>query len=328
MYKLHLLALLLLFSNISYAKNKGIIVKAEQAQKLQFFQEITLPAECLNVEGKNYFAYSDGIVEIIPENNKRVFKKGELILAIDKAIIESQKSQTEADYKYASYNLERDSTLLKKNIISQSDFEKTKIAYYTTQKNLAEATKLFERNIIYAPYDCNISSTNLVKGEVVKNGDFLLSVTKNNDKIIRFQIPQNYKINENSIKAEVTNNNNLYKLENISISQYLAPNSRNYDGKGYILGENNLEHNSFVTVNIKYNFHPSIGIPEKAVIKSDGESKIYIASEDKAKLCSIKTGNRTNNMIEVTSDNITENSIVITEGIQKLSDGTEIEIIK
>ncbi len=33
-------------------------------------------------------------------------------------------------------------------------------------------------------------------------------------------------------------------------------------------------------------------------------------------------------MIEVMSDNITENSIVITEGIQKLIDGTEIEIIK
>ncbi len=327
MYKLPLLALLLLVTNNSYA-NKSIKVRAEAAKKMQFYQEITLPAECFSSEGKNYYAYSDGIVEILPENKKNTFKKGELILAIDKSITESKKSSAEADFKYASLNLERDATLLKKNIISQTDFEKTKIAYYTAKQNLAEASKLFDRNIIYAPYDCNISSSNLLEGEMIKNGDFLLSVTKNNDKIIRFQIPQNYKIKDNSIKAEVINNKDTYAIENLSISKVLSPETKNYQAKGYLLKENNLEHNSFVTVNLKYNFHNSLGIPEKAVIKSDGVSKIYVVENGKAKLTTIETGDRNSDVIEVISSEITDSSIIITEGTQKLKDQDEIEIIK
>ncbi len=328
MYRILFFIITVLCAECSLAiASNSILVKTASPVKKEFYKEITIPAECVNIDSKDYFAITDGIVDFVPESTKKDFKKGEIILSIDKSISESQKAHAEADFKQASLTLKRDKSLFQKNIISSTQLEKAEISYHIAKSKLAEAKKLYEHKNIVAPFDGEISAIRYNKGEHVKAGEFLFNITsKNSTKLLRFSIPKIYKINEKEVTGHVTNDGENYKLEQISISKSLSKDFSTYNATSIVKNDNNLEHNSYIAVKLQYDNHKAIGIPEASVIKSDGKNKIFILEGDKAKLIEVTLGDRNGSLIEVISNNISEEIKIITEGIQKISDGQLVEI--
>ena len=326
MYNILFFIIIILFTQPAVA-NDVVFVKTSIPIKKEFYKEITIIAECVNIDSKDYFATTDGIVDSVPERAKKDFKKGEVILSIDKSISASQKALAEADFKQATLTFKNFTSLFQKNIISRTQLEKAEIAYHLAKSKLEEAKKLYEHKIIHAPFDGEISAIQYNKGERVKTEEFLFSITSNNPKkLLRFSIPKIYKINEKDVSGYVTNGGKNYKLEEISISKSLSKDFSNYSATSIVKNDNNLEHNSYIAVKLQYDTHEAISIPEASVIKSDGKNKVFILEGDKAKLIEVTLGDRNEGLIEVTSNNLSREIQIITEGIQKIADGQLVEV--
>lgn len=310
--------------------NNGVAVKIQKPKPKTLFKTLSLPAECYNKSGKNYFALSDGFIDNVP-GSKVEFKKGGLILSYDYEIAKSNLENAESDYISAKSSFNRDKNLLNRKVISKEQYENSKVRYLASKSRFKEAEKLAAHKIIYAPFDCKISSAKFQIGEKIKAGDFLLTIYKGDDKFIKFVIPQSYNIDPKSSEVFAIDNDVRYKLSNIDISKHLSEDKLGFYTSAELNDvKNNLIHNSIIQVQINYNMHEGLTVPESSIISNSKGANLFIVDENSnvVKKLNIELGDRSNdNEIEIISSKIDKNSIIVTEGIQKLSDGAKVKII-
>ena len=92
--------------------------------------------------------------------------------------------------------------------------------------------------------------------------------------------------------------------------------------------KNDLLHNSVVFAQLIVNKHKALVVPESVVLQNETGAFVYLISEDKAKQVYVKTASRLNNFIEISGDNISEGSVVVSQGLNKLYDGATIKVIE
>ena len=86
-------------------------------------------------------------------------------------------------------------------------------------------------------------------------------------------------------------------------------------------------HGAFVETDIIFNKHQALALPEKAVLKNNQGDFVYvITSENKVKQVFVTLGVRTNNMIELLSDELKEGDMIVLDGLTKVYDGAEVVV--
>lgn len=324
--------LLLIFSflSINSLAFSETNVKISKPQKIEFYKIINLPAESTALNGKNYYAPSNGFIDYIHDFSKKHFKKGELILAIDRDISDSQFKSAEASYNSNKLSFKRDKKLFDRKIISDEKLENAKVLLLNSKSKYQEIKKIYNNKVIYAPFDGIVSTANFKKGDRIMAGDFLSTISESNDKYIKFIIPSKIKINKSDARAFVRSklDDSKYKLSNLHISNDINGMKEGYSSSGVINDENNLENNDYVDVEINYNIHQALSVPDNIVLNDEGKRYLFITNDNQTvKKIQIKQGDRVNNRVEIFSDEINENTSIITSGYQKLSDGQKISII-
>ncbi|KJW02564.1 hlyD secretion family protein [Rickettsia endosymbiont of Ixodes pacificus] len=87
-------------------------------------------------------------------------------------------------------------------------------------------------------------------------------------------------------------------------------------------------HNSFVDVMLILNPHKNLTVPESCIQRNNQGNFIYKIDSDTVKQLYVKIGTRTEGLIEITSDDIKEGDLVVTEGMTKISDGSKVKILE
>ncbi|MDX1924514.1 MAG: hypothetical protein SFT91_04780, partial [Rickettsiaceae bacterium] len=116
--------------------------------------------------------------------------------------------------------------------------------------------------------------------------------------------------------------------DSVEISANLRSDKLGYNGNAKIYKENRLKHNSYISAEIKYDIHKNISVPEEAVFIKGSKKYVYIINgENKAESLEIETGDRIEGKIEITNGSLSSGQKVIYEGVQKISDGSFVEIV-
>ncbi|XVN41149.1 MAG: hypothetical protein RCO49_00580 [Rickettsia endosymbiont of Argas persicus] len=76
------------------------------------------------------------------------------------------------------------------------------------------------------------------------------------------------------------------------------------------------------------NPHKNLAVPEKSIQRNNQGNFVYKIEDNTAKQIYVKTGSRTKGLIEITSDNIKENDLIVTEGVIKINNEAKIKILK
>lgn len=309
-----------------YAAPPTTKVKITKIYDKIFSKNLTIPAECKSVISRDYVATAPGIVDYAYNQHTKI-KKGELLFAIDMSLSESQKELADSDYKAASLSFQRDKQLFIKKIISEEKLEQSKVKYYAAKSQYEESIKQLDNKLIFAPFDGEVSIAQFKKGDIVSSGDFLLNIVSGDKKIINFIVPEQYVIDENA-SVTITYNDLSYVTKNFKISKNLLIDKTGYSGVAYIDDANLLEHNSFVKLSISYDIKNGKALPESAIMIDNGRHYVYAIDKDsKAQKLFINLGERSKADREIISDNITLDTQIVIEGIQKLRDGQNVEII-
>ncbi len=295
-----------------------------------FQDQFTAVGQCKLEKSKTYHAKVDGTINSISIIQGKNVSKGDILITIDSAIAKAQKSKAEASFESAKSIHERDLSLLAKKIISKEVSDKSKVALEIARADLANANNTYNNMIITAPFDGYVGVVHARTGDDVKMGDYLFSLIANGNKTIFVELPETLfgKIDKNSEIFALDIDNNRARGSVLAVSNYLNDNGT-ITAKLAFPYETRIMHGSYVETQIIFNKHRALALPEKTILKNNKGNFVYaISEENKIKQIYVETGTRTDNMIEIASEDLKEGDLVVLEGLTKVYEGVQVEIIK
>lgn len=293
-----------------------------------FYEKYTAIGECKFANSKDYFARVNGKVEFVSGTQGDKVSKGQIVIAIDKEIAEKLKSQAEADLYLAESNYSRDLLLLKKKVISEEGLNQSKAALEKAKNDHAKALNTYNDMVIKAVDDGYIGVVKADVSDEVQVGDYLFSLTTNSIFYIFVELPETMRkkvLTSDEVQVR-TKEGKVIPGKILAVSDYLS-NNGTITAKLEFPYTEELLHGSFVEVEVTFNKHKALALPEKAVLKNNQGNFVYaITSENKVKQVFVTLGVRTNSVIELLSNELKEGDSIVIDGLTKIYDGAEVEI--
>ena len=311
------------------ANDDKILVLTTKIGYYDFHEKFTAVGQCKSEQSKDYYAKVTGTINSISIIQDKNVSANDILITINADIAEANKSKAEASFESAKTTYERELSLLEKKIISSEVSNKSKVALEIARSDLVKTLNQYEDMIITAPYDGYVGVVNARTGDDVKTGDYLFSLVAKGDKTVFIELPENMysKIDQNSLIYTTDFDNKKIQGRVIAVSDYLNDNGT-ITAKLAFAEDSQLIHGSYIEVEIIYDQHKALAIPEKILLKNNQGNFVYKITEDnKSQQIYIITGARTDNMIEVISGEIQTGDSLVLKGLTKVYDGAVVEII-
>ena len=324
---LKILLIILLFEQQTFANNVSkIIITPEKLSVTEFYEKHTAIGQAKLTNSKDYFAKTKGTVDFIFDKQGNTISKDDIIINIDREIAETAKSQAKANVHMAESNYNRDLSLFKKKIISEEIINKSKTSLEQARNEYAKAISSYEDMVIKAMDNGYVGVIKANIGDSVKEGDYLFSLTTKSDYYIFVELPQilHNRVFTSDVVNAHSEKGNLISGKIVAISDYVS-NKGTITAKLTFPYNDYLVHGAFVENDIIFNKHKALGLPEKAVLKNNRGDFVYaVTSENKVKQVFVTLGVRTNNMIELLSNELKEGDLIVLDGLTKVHDGAEV----
>lgn len=135
------------------------------------------------------FRVSGELEKILVNEGERV-QQGQLLAQLDATDAKIQLQRREAEYNQVNADFKRGKTLLKKRLISQSDFDKLTAQNSTSQANLDAAKKAMEYTALYAPFSGRVAKKYVENFEEVTSMQTILALQDQSSFLIKVDIPE------------------------------------------------------------------------------------------------------------------------------------------
>lgn len=306
---------ILLLPTFSFAQD---VTKIEVSlpKEMIMHQTYNGTAVTLSDLSKSIISSSKGVITNIPKYQNNMVSENEVIVEINGP-------SAKAEYNAAKMSYDRDQALSQSKIISADKFEQEKVHY-------EKALQIYQDSIIRAPFNGKLGIIKHKVGDQVKAGDQISTIVGDGKKHLYVELPSklfnSIKAND---KAEVIDENGqtLNQLDIVEIDPYISEIADNFTIKMHVNNDSKLVHGSFVDVRVIYDSHQAITVPEQAIMYDIKGSYLHLVNVDKVIKRYVKIGIRMNDYVEIL-DNISLDDKVVTEGNQKIKDGSLVEIIK
>ncbi|AAL03000.1 efflux RND transporter periplasmic adaptor subunit [Rickettsia conorii] len=323
-----LFTLLISFSTMASKKEEEKItaVKATKVQIAELYDIFNIVGQCQNDNSRDYYANATGVVEQVSAHQGEIVKKGDILLVIDKNIAETTKSRAAAllNTKQEDYNSKE--ALFAKKFVSNEEYKRSKSELEDAKFNYAKALKTYNDMIITAPYSGKIGVIKSMVGDEVKIGDYLFSITgTENSQGIFIELPESLS-GKVGVDTEVLIAGKI-KSTIGAVSHYLSDNGT-LTAKIILPMGTKILHNSFVDVTLIINPHKNLTVPESCIQRNNQGTFIYKIEGYTIKQLYVKIGTRTEDLIEIISDDIKAGDLVVTEGMTKIGDGSKVKILE
>ncbi|WP_316354230.1 efflux RND transporter periplasmic adaptor subunit [Candidatus Trichorickettsia mobilis] len=321
--------IILVSINSNAAWQKPIFIKPVIVCSAELFDKFNVAGLLRNEKNHDYYANVAGTVDFISPQQGQKITKSNLIISIDSALAETVHSKAQAALHLANISYARDQALFAKKVISFDTLDKSKLALEQAKFELATAMNTYNNMIITAPFDGEIGVSKLRVGDHVNVGDYLFSIVAGQAQTIILELPESLrKAVHTNTEVKITDSLGNVATSNVSsISQYLSEN-------GTVRIQVNLNdkpqftHGSYVQAELTINKHRGLAVPSPAVLQNENGDFVYqIGDNNLIKQVYVKLGTRTNNLIEIISDNLNEGDQIVLEGLTKVQDGVTVKIL-
>jgi RND family efflux transporter MFP subunit len=316
---------------LAYASFQDAVdIEITKVEYHDFYERFVVVGQSRAENSKTYYAKTAGTIDSIAITQGQEVKKGDVLLTIDLEIAEATKTKAEASFESAKSTYDRDFSLWKKKIISKEVLDKSKVALETAKADLATENEKYQNMIIKAPFDGSIGVVPTQVGNDTKVGDYLFTIIAVGEKIIFVELPEslNGKINKNSDVSvrDLTGNKVLGKVT--AISNYLNDNGT-ITAKLSFPPNTKILHGSYVETEIIFDRHEGLALPEKVVLKNNKGNFVYkIDKDNKVKQIYIITKTRSDDLIEISSEELQVGDPIVLEGLTKIYDGALVRLIE
>lgn len=326
---LKLLVLIFLYQEDVYASGENkIAIVPEKLTIGEFYEKHIAIGQIKLTTSKDYFTKVSGKVDFVSSVQGSKISKDDIVLTIDREIAEKSKSEAEANLYVADSNYNRDVSLLEKRVVSEEIVNKSKASLEHARNEYTKALNNYNNMVIKAMDNGYIGVIRAKVSDEVKEGDYLFSITAKSDFYVYVELPQilHGRIFTHDIVNAYGEKGKIIPGKILAISDYIS-NNGTINTKLEFPYSDYLLHGTFVETEIIFNKHKALVLPEKAVLKNNQGNFVYaITPENKVKQVFVTLGIRTDNMIELLSDELKEGDLIVLDGLTKVYDGAEVVI--
>ena len=261
--------------------------------------------------------------------------KGQILGRIDDAGMGQQLASLENQYALAKTSFERQKNLWAKKIGSEIQFLQAQTQMISAQKGVAQMRAQLAKTIIKAPFSGTIDEVFVEKGQVVApSQQGLMRIVNLGNMYVSTTVPESY-IGKLKVGTEVDvflkSLGKTYKGKVRQVGNFINPSNRSFGIEVSVPNpENLLRPNQVANLKIMdYSNKKTIVAPTN-VVQEDGEKNKFVfvvansnGKTGTAKKVLVKTGKSSNNVTEILSG-LSENDIIVTEGVNSISEGMKL----
>lgn len=290
-----LIACLFIGRSETVPKNPNKMVEVELIETKNIQQRINLLGVLHPKHTTLLIAKGSGTLDAFVATGQKV-KKGTLLARIDNTDIEKNAQLSESAEQLAKEQYERFMPLTKKGYVSPKEVEEKKQAWISAQKEYAKAKIELDNMRFYAPFDGIVGAYKKREGSQVSQGEPVVSIYDPASLVVDFDIPCSNLTSLNEAQ-KVYVFGKQYRLTHLQKmldeETHMCPADVDIQCPDCLIG-------ATIKVGLvlmeKKN---TIVIPLQALFLRNGQPAVYIVSEGKVNLISVKTGVKQTDKIEV-----------------------------
>lgn len=267
------------------------------------------------------------------DDGKRV-KAGDVLVEMasveERALLEkAQFTMVEAEQQYL-----RVASLVEKKIATQAELDARRLAYDSAKSQLEATRSKLQDLFIIAPFDGVVGMRNISLGALVRPGDIITTLDDDNIMKLDMPVPSTYLpyLQEGmNIRAKAHALGGKYFEGKISsIGSRVDPVTRSVQVRAIIPNPaRELRPGLLMIVELSEPPRSAVVVPEKALIKSAGETYVFVVVADgknkSAQKRNVETGDRQPGVVEIT-EGLQPGEWVVTQGHLKLKNGSSVLI--
>ena len=275
-------------------------------------------------------ARTTGLVEALRVEEGDRVRQGQILVQLNKEELDLRLRQSKAAFEEASANYERIKVLHEQRMVSQTEYETTRLRFANATLGLEET----ELNMTYADLRAPISGVitqRLVElGDLVRGNQEVFVIADLNPLLVRIFVPERrmYQLHpgqQATIAVEALPDKS-FDGEIRMISPEVNPESGTVKVTLEIAANGLLKPGMFATVRIITARRPqTLIVPKKALILETDEDVVFLITEGKVQRVAVQLGFVEGDQVEVVSG-LKEGDQVVTIGHEGLKDGAAVRL--
>ena len=274
----------------------------------------------------------DGIIEKINFEEGDEITKDKRLVDISTKELQLKLNIAIADSNLADINIKRDEKLASSNLISSAQLDHTRTRAESARLNKELARISLKKSLISSPLDGTVKTRHVKVGEFVRKGDKLVEILDLSRVIVKVNIPE-LEILEIKMgqKVEVA----LYIMEEIIFSGKVKNIGLEADSSNRTfpveINVENSERKLRPGMLARATFTKSIDgeqvvIPRHTILEKERGRVVYVFDNGKVFQRYIKVGLSQQDRVQVLKG-LKKGELIVVEGLNKLSDGEEVNIV-
>jgi membrane fusion protein, multidrug efflux system len=335
---------LLFIYGMSHYAPPPVVISSATATAKNWRSYLTSVGSLMAINGVDLSTEAPGIIREIRFQSGQIIHKGDVLVVLDTTVEQAELKSNQAQLRLSQLNYERNKTLLKRNVISQSILDANFAELEKAQANVEGTQAKIKQKTIIAPFDGKLGIRQVDLGQYISAGTAMVTLQSLDPLYVRFNLPEQYLPD-------------LYLNQSVDITVNLSTdkNGKFVSGKITAINSkvNQVTRNILVEATIpnqNLQFYPGmfalvkvwlkqqqdvITVPETAISFSlHGDSVFLIKQESKDKKNApllnayrqyVKVGEHRGNEV-VISEGLKAGDQIVSSGQLKLQNGTRVAI--
>jgi membrane fusion protein (multidrug efflux system) len=307
--------------------------------------EVSALAEVKALQEIDLAAQESGYLTAVNIKNGEAVQKGDVLFQIDNKDEKSQVLSTKAALDQAQSHFNRIALLLKQGAVSQDQLDLDRKNLEQAQSAFDQAKKALAQTTVRAPFDGQVTYTDLSIGSYVQVGDKLISIVNDDHRLLQYSLPAKY------LKSVAMGQSVLFtgsgNLMNHTIADHSAPKKDIFEAKVvYVSPEIDAQTNAFVvraliedapetlvpgfTLMVTQILDPTrhaFALPGLALLGDPNGFYVFVVNDQNRVLTRrVVVGQQFNSWVEIKSG-VTANDRVVVEGQQNIHEGQKVKVI-
>ncbi len=271
-----------------------------------------------------------GIAEKIYFEEGTTVKQGQVLLKINDIELRAQAGEARTRQQLASENERRANLLLKKQAISQEEYDIASADFKTAQAQTQLINAQIAKTSLRAPFSGTIGLRNISPGTYVTPETLIARLVNSSKVKITFSIPEKYasEVNQGAeVTFTVAGSKEEFKAKIYALEPAIEETTRTLRVRA--IADNSkgrLIPGTFASIRLPLEtIQDAFLVPSQAIVPIQGGKKVFTSVNGKVKEVAVETGARTEKDVVVT-EGLKEGDTVITTGILSLKNEMPVKV--
>jgi membrane fusion protein (multidrug efflux system) len=308
----------------------AVSIQVLQAEKVSPLYQVSGTLEAN--EQVDLHAETQGLVTRLYFKEGAHVSKGELLLKMNDAEFQAQLKKAMATKKLKAENANRNAILLKKEAISQADYDLAVSELNAIEADIDFLKEQIRKTEIRAPFSGMIGLRNISEGTYLTPSTVIATLEDPSQLKLSFSVPEKYalkiKVND-PIHFKVSGSDEEFTAKIYARDASVSAQTRTIRMKALCANAGSkLMPGLFANISLTLGSdRNSFMIPTQSLVPVLKGQKVFIVKGDSALDVMVKTGFRSENKIEIT-DGLHEGDSLVVDGIMYMKKGVKVKVSK